>query len=323
PTRLVQIPRAQGDDEGLRGEVDPARPQVPQDLDRRLPLSRTAGHGEGDPHVAAAPAAVEALADQAPEELLEEIRVLQPAVPVRPGQPEAGRQPPDQVADGVPGRVRRGQPPPEDEEARLRPEGGIPRGRKEGGRRPQIEKVIPTPPASHPSQDTHPLPTRAALCPRAPKLHEPTRTSISTGRSGVWWTIRPFHTVPRTCSSPHASKGSRTRSWLKMTRSATFPGSRLPFTRSSPEAYAAPVVYPSKASCRVSRSRASCASRGSSAWWGSRRVRAAYTPRSGSGLSTGASEPKASRAPAARSERQAWAHWARSGPQWRRTSSRS
>src|SRR5690606_38987866 len=91
------------------------------------------------------PASVEALAEQAPEELRAAIRPLQPAVPVRPGQPEAGRQPPDQVADGVPGRVRRGQPPPEDEEARLRPEGGISCGRKEGGRRPQIEKVIPTP----------------------------------------------------------------------------------------------------------------------------------------------------------------------------------
>ena len=81
---------------------------------------------------------------------------------------------------------------------------------------------------------------------------------------------------------------------------------------SSNAAYAGPVVNPAIASAAVSASGRFQPPAGVPA--GVRRVTAAHSPSRGSGSSTGTSEPRQSRTPAARKERQRYAHGVRSPP---------
>jgi hypothetical protein len=95
----------------------------------------------------------------------------------------------------------------------------------------------------------------AALALGGPEAGTP-RRRVQLGRASydvAVWTGRPPTHVERTGMSTISAGGTTKGSRPSSTKSASMPGARVPLSRSSPEAYAAPVVYRPKASRTVIR----------------------------------------------------------------------
>src|SRR5207237_385502 len=124
---------------------------------------------------------------------------------------------------------------------------------------------------------------------------------------GCWYTTAPPTTVSAGFASRICSGGRASRSRSHTTRSASLPGSSVPFTCSWNSAYALDAVYRERASSIDRRCEGNQPPGGVPGFSRLCRVTALYKPSTGSSGSTAKSVPNATRAPASSSLRHAYA----------------